>query len=98
MFDVLAMIILSSYFKPCTVGEKFVSQLLLIIIIDLGLASQVTLECLSYHATAALEDAVKLSRRKIPSAAALKLHSFSFDDFSLSDEETLQVSHVARAS
>ena len=51
-----------------------------------------TLECLSYHATAALEDAVKLSRKKIPSAAALKLHSFSFDDFSLSDEETLQVS------
>lgn len=51
-----------------------------------------TLECLSYHATAALEDAVKLSRRKIPSAAALKLHSFSFDDFSLNDEETLQVS------
>ena len=47
---------------------------------------------MSYHATAALEDATKLSRRKIPSAAALKLHSFSFDDFSLSDEETLQVS------
>ena len=50
-----------------------------------------TLECLSYHATAALEDAVKLSRKKIPSAAALKLHSFSYDDFSLSDEDTLQV-------
>ena len=63
-----------------------------IIGIDFGHAPQVTLECLSYHATAALEDATKLSRRKIPSAAALKLHSFSFDDFSLSDEETLQVS------
>ena len=60
--------------------------------IDFGHAPQVTLESLSYHATAALEDATKLSRRKIPSAAALKLHSFSFDDFSLSDEETLQVS------
>ena len=46
---------------------------------------------MSYHATAALEDAVKLSRKKIPSAAALKLHSFSYDDFSLSDEDTLQV-------
>ena len=65
-----------------------------IIGIDFGPAPQVTLECLSYHATAALEDATKLSRRKIPSAAALKLHSFSFDDFSLSDEETLQVGKI----
>ena len=53
--------------------------------------TQVTLECLSYHATAPLEDALMLARRKIPSGAALKLHSFSFDDFSLSDEDTLQV-------
>ena len=66
--------------------------MIFIIGVDFGRAPQVTLECLSYHATAALEDATKLSRRKIPSAAALKLHSFSFDDFSLSDEETLQVS------
>lgn len=46
---------------------------------------------LSYHAAAPLEDAVRLARQKIPSAAALKLHSFSFDDFGLSDDETLQV-------
>lgn len=52
---------------------------------------QVTLEVLSYHATAPLEEAIQLARQKIPSTAALKLTSFSFDDFSLEDKETLQV-------
>ena len=46
----------------------------------------------SYHATAALEEAQKLARQKIPSAAALQLHSFSFDDFGLENDEMLQVS------
>ena len=45
----------------------------------------------SYHATAALEEAQKLARQKIPSAAALQLHSFSFDDFGLENDEMLQV-------
>ena len=52
---------------------------------------QVTLEVLNYHATSPLEDAIKLARMKIPSAAALQLHSFSFDDSTLDDTETLQV-------
>jgi len=52
---------------------------------------QVTLEVLSYHATAALEEAQKLARLKIPSAAALQLHSFIFDDFGLENDEMLQV-------
>jgi hypothetical protein len=30
-------------------------------------------------------------RQKIPSAAALHLHSFQFDDFSLEDGDTLKV-------
>lgn len=51
---------------------------------------QVTLEVLSYHATAPLEDGIRLARQKIPSAKALQLNSFSFDDFSLGDGETLQ--------
>ncbi len=55
------------------------------------LAFQVTLEVLSYHATAPLEDAVKLSKKKIPSAAAMQLQSFTFDDFGLSNDETLEV-------
>merc|ERR1719412_488974 len=51
---------------------------------------QVTLEVLSYHATAVLEEAQKLARLKIPSAAALQLHSFTFDDFGLENDEMLQ--------
>ena len=47
----------------------------------------------SYHATAALEEAQKLARSKIPSAAALQLHSFTYDDFGLENDEMLQVSH-----
>ena len=47
--------------------------------------------CYSYHATAALEEAQKLARQKIPSAAALQLHSFTFDDFGLENDEMLQV-------
>ena len=46
----------------------------------------------SYHATAPLEEALRLARQKIPSAAALQLHSLSFDYFGLSHDETLLVS------
>jgi len=53
---------------------------------------QVTLEVLSYHAIAPLDEAVKLSRQKVPSAASLQLHSFQFDDFSLEDGDTLKAS------
>jgi len=45
---------------------------------------------LSYHATAPLEEAVKLSRQRIPSSSALHLQSFQFDDFSLEDSDTLK--------
>ena len=51
---------------------------------------QVTLEVLSYHAAAPIEEASKLKRQKIPSAVALQLQSLSFDDFGLNDDETLQ--------
>jgi len=53
---------------------------------------QVTLEVLSYHATAPLEEAVKLSRQKVPSAGSLQLRSFQFDDFGLRDGDTLKAS------
>lgn len=55
---------------------------------------QVTLEVLSYHASAPYEEGLRLSRIKIPSAAALRLHSFQFDDFSLDDDKTLQVGRI----
>ena len=45
----------------------------------------------SYHATAPADEALKLTRQKIPSAAALQLKSLSFDDFGLQNDETLQV-------
>jgi len=53
---------------------------------------QVTLEVLSYHAIAPLDEAIKLSRQKVPSAATLQLHSFQFDDFSLQDSDMLKAS------
>ena len=47
----------------------------------------------SYHATAPQDEALKLTRQKIPSAAALQLKSLAFDDFGLQNDETLQVRH-----
>ena len=58
---------------------------------------KVLLDVLSYHATAPLDEAVELSRKKIPSAAVLHLQSFQFDDFSLEDGETLKVSRLVLA-
>lgn len=52
----------------------------------------VTLEVLSYHATASLEDAQRLrvcAKAMVPSSANLRLHEFSFDDFHMSDDETI---------
>ena len=46
---------------------------------------------ISYHATAPADEALKLTRQKIPSAAALQLKSLAFDDFGLLNDETLQV-------
>jgi len=51
---------------------------------------QVTLEVLSYHATAPVEDAVKLRNSRILSAQAYRLYDYRFNDFSLEDEETLK--------
>ncbi|KAG7297248.1 cGMP-specific 3'-5'-cyclic phosphodiesterase [Plutella xylostella] len=49
---------------------------------------KVALECLSYHATAATEDTVKLCQDFIPSSETYNLYSFQFHDFDLTDEDT----------
>ncbi|XP_044003079.1 cGMP-specific 3',5'-cyclic phosphodiesterase [Aphidius gifuensis] len=49
---------------------------------------KVALECLSYHATASNEDAVKLTTEQIPSADKYNLFSFTFIDFDLNDDDT----------
>ncbi|XP_066586223.1 cGMP-specific 3',5'-cyclic phosphodiesterase [Prorops nasuta] len=49
---------------------------------------KVALECLSYHATASNEDALKLTTDAIPTAEKYNLFSFTFIDFDLSDEDT----------
>ncbi|KAK2720014.1 dual 3',5'-cyclic-AMP and -GMP phosphodiesterase 11-like [Artemia franciscana] len=57
----------------------------------LAMAKQrVTLEVLSYHATASSEDATKLSSLSVPSAQAYRLYDLKFNDFGLEDPETLQ--------
>ncbi|XP_046753536.1 dual 3',5'-cyclic-AMP and -GMP phosphodiesterase 11 isoform X2 [Diprion similis] len=49
----------------------------------------VTLEVLSYHASASLEDALRLRELRVPSAAHFQLHDFKFDDIHMKDDETL---------
>ncbi|XP_019733040.1 cGMP-specific 3',5'-cyclic phosphodiesterase isoform X1 [Hippocampus comes] len=49
---------------------------------------QVTLEVLSYHASAAAEESQGLQAATIPSAQSLRLLDFGFSDFDLSDTET----------
>lgn len=49
----------------------------------------VTLEVLSYHATASLEDAQRLRKLRVASAAHLRLHDFSFDDINMDDDQTI---------
>ncbi|XP_057712258.1 cGMP-specific 3',5'-cyclic phosphodiesterase [Corythoichthys intestinalis] len=49
---------------------------------------QVTLEVLSYHASASAEESQGLQAATIPSAQSLRLLDFGFSDFDLSDTET----------
>ncbi|XP_047363753.1 cGMP-specific 3',5'-cyclic phosphodiesterase isoform X2 [Vespa velutina] len=49
---------------------------------------KVALECLSYHATANNDDALKLTSDSIPSAEKFNLYSFTFTDFDLTDDDT----------
>uniref|UniRef100_A0A8K9UKM5 Phosphodiesterase n=1 Tax=Oncorhynchus mykiss TaxID=8022 RepID=A0A8K9UKM5_ONCMY len=53
---------------------------------------EVTLEVLSYHASAAEEEtrALQVTMATVPSAQSLRLMEFSFSDFELSDAETTQ--------
>ncbi|XP_046405591.1 dual 3',5'-cyclic-AMP and -GMP phosphodiesterase 11 isoform X2 [Ischnura elegans] len=50
----------------------------------------VTLEVLSYHASASLKDAKRLKSLLVPSAQNLMLHDFKFDDINFSDDDTLK--------
>ncbi|XP_012222882.1 cGMP-specific 3',5'-cyclic phosphodiesterase isoform X2 [Linepithema humile] len=49
---------------------------------------KVALECLSYHATANNDDALRLVSDHIPSAEIYNLYSFTFIDFDLTDDDT----------
>ncbi|XP_051987571.1 cGMP-specific 3',5'-cyclic phosphodiesterase isoform X2 [Xyrauchen texanus] len=51
---------------------------------------EVTLEVLSYHASAAEEETQALQAATIPSAQSYRLLDFSFSDFDLTDTETTQ--------
>ncbi|XP_077057637.1 cGMP-specific 3',5'-cyclic phosphodiesterase isoform X2 [Siphateles boraxobius] len=51
---------------------------------------EVTLEVLSYHASAEEEETRALQAATIPSAQSLRLMDFSFSDFDLSDADTTQ--------
>ncbi|KAG8239973.1 hypothetical protein J437_LFUL018571 [Ladona fulva] len=50
----------------------------------------VTLEVLSYHASASLQDARRVKNMLIPSAQSLMLHDFKFDDIHFTDDDTLK--------
>lgn len=56
----------------------------------------VTLEVLSYHASASMDDAVRLRGLKVPSLAYFQLHDFKFDDIEMDDDDTLRVSRIGR--
>ncbi|XP_073459416.1 cGMP-specific 3',5'-cyclic phosphodiesterase isoform X3 [Aquarana catesbeiana] len=58
-------------------------------VVERAMAKQmVTLEILSYHASAAEEETMELQGAVVPSAQSLKLTDFYFSDFELSDIET----------
>ncbi|XP_068136530.1 cGMP-specific 3',5'-cyclic phosphodiesterase isoform X3 [Hyperolius riggenbachi] len=58
-------------------------------VVERAMAKQmVTLEILSYHASAAEEETMELQGAVVPSAQSLKLTDFYFSDFELSDVET----------
>ncbi|CAH2210502.1 jg8968 [Pararge aegeria aegeria] len=50
----------------------------------------VTLDVLSYHASASLDDAQRLRNLRIPSSAHFNLHELAFDDVDLTDDDTLR--------
>ncbi|XP_036328581.1 dual 3',5'-cyclic-AMP and -GMP phosphodiesterase 11-like isoform X2 [Rhagoletis pomonella] len=50
----------------------------------------VTLEVLSYHASATMDEAHRLRRLRVPSAAHFRLHDFRFDDIHFEDDDTLK--------
>lgn len=50
----------------------------------------VTLEVLSYHASATMDDATRLRQLKVPSAAHYQLYDFKFDDLDMEDNDTLK--------
>lgn len=50
----------------------------------------VTLEVLSYHASASLEDAQRLRSLRVPSSQHFGLHDFRFDDIHMDDDDTLK--------
>ncbi|RZF41138.1 hypothetical protein LSTR_LSTR010790 [Laodelphax striatellus] len=53
---------------------------------------KVTIEVLSYHATASNKEVEVILEKTVPVADELNLYSLSFDDFSLSDEEMVLAS------
>ncbi|XP_055948615.1 dual 3',5'-cyclic-AMP and -GMP phosphodiesterase 11-like isoform X2 [Argiope bruennichi] len=52
--------------------------------------TKVTLEVLSYHATAPIEEAKALSKCIVPSTHVYRLQDLKFNDFSLDDEDMLK--------
>ncbi|XP_023708360.1 dual 3',5'-cyclic-AMP and -GMP phosphodiesterase 11 isoform X1 [Cryptotermes secundus] len=50
----------------------------------------VTLEVLSYHASASLEDAQRLRSLRVPSSQHFQLYDFKFDDIHMDDDDTLK--------
>ncbi|XP_034100557.1 dual 3',5'-cyclic-AMP and -GMP phosphodiesterase 11 isoform X2 [Drosophila albomicans] len=50
----------------------------------------VTLEVLSYHASATMDEAHRLRRLRVPSAVHFHLHDFKFDDIHFEDDDTLK--------
>ncbi|XP_026835988.1 dual 3',5'-cyclic-AMP and -GMP phosphodiesterase 11 isoform X3 [Drosophila erecta] len=50
----------------------------------------VTLEVLSYHASATMDEAHRLRRLRVPSAVHFRLHDFKFDDVHFEDDDTLK--------
>ncbi|XP_054713604.1 dual 3',5'-cyclic-AMP and -GMP phosphodiesterase 11-like [Uloborus diversus] len=52
--------------------------------------TKVTLDVLSYHATAPIEEAKQLSKYIVPSTHVYKLQDLKFNDFSLNDEDMLK--------
>nr|CFW94218.1 Eka-cGMP gated channel beta 1 protein [Euperipatoides kanangrensis]CFW94237.1 Eka-PDE alpha protein [Euperipatoides kanangrensis] len=51
---------------------------------------KIALEVLSYHASASIEETDKLKEDEIPECDYFNLHSFDFNDFPLSEHQTVQ--------